>query len=345
MNRTTEDEERLSAYIDGELTPAERLEVEKRLAECAEYRAQYETLAKVADMITAGLRAARCLSPADKAAYLHGQLSDERRSEIDEHLARCRNCREELDELRRWADEPAEATASEAQSTLQPPTRSRFSRWVGVFIPLAAAAAIVIGVTTMLLEPSEPAITSISLQAAAVRSPEDTAGRDIAFGSAYPLHTNDRIQFRLDPGRFRYATVFWMYPDGSVHEQTAGPLDDPKYLEPTVRRHGAVHTPGATVVLPAPDSRWPLPAYVGTDVMFFVLTKEPLPADVVARAKQALSTSGPPPELPYGSILWLGRDNRWTGKAPSRLNTISTALRRAVGGRNSALRGVAFAHE
>jgi len=352
-NNTPGDDERLSAYIDGELTPAERLEVEKRLRDSAEIRSECESLASVAELTTAGLRAARCLTPADRAAYLHDSLPPERRTEVEEHLARCRNCQNELDELRRWAAEQlteseADADASPAQGgqprpAESPARRSLFTRWAGVFMPLAAAAAMVIGVTTMLLDSAAPPpeLKGLNIQAAVVRSAEDNAGGDISFGSAHPLHTNDSIQFRLAPGPHRYASIFWMYPDGSVYEQKEGPLDDLKYLAPEVTRRGAVATVTGSVVLP----RWRLPAYVGTDVILIVMTKEPLADDAIARVKNSIASAGPPPELSYGSILWLGRDARWTPKPPARLNELSATVQKALGAVDSAVCGVAFAHE
>ena len=340
----------LSAHIDGELTPKESREVEDHLEVCPSCREEYNRLLHVSELASAGLRAARCVSPADRVAYIHNLMDETRRREVEEHQARCRNCRAEVEELKEWGKERCEP---EDEAPAEHRKRKNFGRFLSVFFPLATAAAIVIGLASTLL-PKEPSVIGLNLRVAATRSPDDPRGIDVRFGEEHPLHANDRIQLILKTVDHDYAVVLWMDSTGRVRPFKAGPFTaEPKYLRPSARRERGVAVPALDVVLPSADRRWPIGPVAGTDAMFIILTKEPLGAALINKAQLALSMAGPPPELPSGRILWLSKRGRWTGaggaKRPAgalrRLNKSLAALKGALAGCDAACRGVAFSHE
>lgn len=342
IDRAFHIDEQLSAYLDDELSPEERRQVESHLKECGECRAEFKRLWKISELASDSLRSIRCISPEDKAAYIHSKMGAAQRSKVEKHLARCRNCSAEIEELREWVREKARRgeASRPAHKRGQPRNPGRF---ITVFFPLAAAAAIVIGMASTLLDSPEPAITALNVRNAVVRSVDEPAEVDVGFGSQGPLHTNDEIQLVLDAGTSAYAVVLWMNSEGQVGTFEAGPFTDPKYHRPAAGRKTAAGS--STIVLPSATERWQIGSAVGTDAIFVIFTKEPLDDAVISNAEQALSKTGPPPELPYGSIVWLDQNGRWTRSAPDRLNRLLAALTRALSGHEVACRGVVFAHE
>ena len=330
--------EQLSAYLDGELSPRERREVEGHLKVCANCQAEYEALQEVAELASESLRASRCISAADKAAYIHGLMNEEMCRKIESHLAKCHNCQSEMEQLKEWVEEPIDPQEA-GEPAPHRKKQNNLGRFFTVLFPLAAAAAIVIGLaSTLLTRPSGPAITAISIQNAATRNSGDSGEIDVEFAQEHPLHTNDSIKLRLDPGRYNHAVVFLMNATGNVYTLTFGPLSDPRY---------AGRGSEGEIVLPSATQGWQLGSTVGTDVIFVVFADEPLAGDTArkAKAQQALSETGPPPELPYGSIVWLDQKGRWTSNESARLDTLVAALKKALVGCDIACRGIAFAHE
>ncbi|NQT19361.1 MAG: zf-HC2 domain-containing protein [Planctomycetes bacterium] len=337
-------DEQLSAYLDDELSPEERLQVESHLKQCADCRAEFKRLQRTAELTSESLRAVRCISPEDKAAYIHGRMNASERSEVEEHLARCRNCSAEIEELREWVEEkvgPGEISRP-APRHKKPGGPARF---ISIFFPLAAAAAIVIGLASSVLNISRgPAITALNVRNAVTRSPNEPAEVDVGFGSEGALHTNDEIQLILDAGTSKHAVVLWMDSRGRVAALKAGPFSDPRYHKPLAGREDAAQA-ASTIVLPSATERWRIGSAVGTDAIFVIFTKEPLADAVINKLKQALSSVGPPPELADGSILWLDHNGRWTRRAPEQLRRLLAALTKALAGHGAACRGVVFAHE
>jgi len=335
----------LSAYIDGELSPKERREVEEHLKVCPDCRAEFKRMKRVAELASESLRSERCISAADKAAYIHGFLDETKRREVEAHLKRCRNCRSEVQQLRKWVEERLQPEEDAAPAP-QPKKHNNPARFITVFLPLAAAAAIVIGIAST-LPPRAPAIAALNVLVPVTRSADEPQEINIGFAGSHALHTNDRIQLILDPGgwKYNYAAMFWMDATGEVHSLNAGPLTDAKYLTFVTKRRGGVATPAFKIVLPSKDTRLQLGDDVGTDVIFIVFTKEPLGGPAIGRARQALSKAGPLPEFTYGTVLWLDQNGRWTGGPSDRLNALLTALKGALSDRDVAVRSVAFAHE
>lgn len=341
----------LSAYIDGELTPKESHEVEDHLEVCPSCREEYNRLLHVSELASSGLRAARCISAADRVAYIHDLMDEARRREVEEHLARCRNCRAEVDQLKKWVEErfepEDEAPADEHRK------RKNFGRFLTVFFPLAAAATLVVGVASTLL-PKEPELTGLNVRVAATTRHDPQQGIEVRFGEEHPLHANDQIQLIIDPVDHNYAVVLRVDSTGRVRPFKAGPFTtELKYLRLSAKREGGVSVPALDVVLPSADKGWPLGPAAGTDAMFIVFTKEPLGAALINKAQQALSMAGPTPKLSSGRILWLGQRGRWTGservERPAdtvrRLNKSLAALKGTLAGCDAACRGVAFSHE
>ena len=333
-------EEQLSAYIDGELNPQERREVEEHLNACPRCRAEYEQLKEVAELASDSLRWVRCVSVADRAAYVNGTLDDSRRREVDKHLARCKSCRAEVEQLRQWliegGEQPADAPAfAEVELQLAPAAlpkpRRKLASYVTIFVPLAAAAAIVVAFASILInKPDSPAIDSVNICATVTRNSDGQTTANVAFGGSHDLHTNDKIQLAVNAGSFQHATLFWINPSGSVHTATISSLK-------------------GNAVLPSPDDGWMLGSTIGTDLLLVAFSKEPLGDNAIETAKQALSKTGAPPELPYGSILWLDQNGRWTSKKgvppeAAQLNVPVATLKKALAP-NTVCRGVAFAHE
>ena len=337
-------DEQLSAYLDDELSPEERLQVESHLKECGDCRAEFGRLQEIAELASESLRSVRCVSPEHKTAYIHDLMDAAQRSKVEKHLARCRNCSGEIEELREWVDEKAGPGGIPRPADRRGKPRNP-GRFVTVFFPLAAAAAIVIGMASMLVNKSRvPAITALNVRNAVVRSVDEPAEVDIGFGSEGALHTNDEIQLVLDAGTSNHAVLLWINSDGEVGPLKFGPFTDPIYHRAAAGQKGAASS-ASTVVLPSATKRLRIGSAVGTDAIFVVFTKEPLADAVINNAKQALLKIGPPPELPYGSIVWLDQNGRWTRSAPDRLNRLLAALTGALSGHEVACRGVVFAHE
>lgn len=343
IDRAFHIDEQLSAYLDDELSPEERLQVESHLKECGDCRAEFGRIRNIAELASESLRSVRCVSPEDKTAYIHDLMDAAQRSKVDKHLARCRNCSAEIEELREWVGEKAEPGAIPRPAYQRGKPRNP-GRFITVFFPLAAAAAIVVGMaSTLLNDPRVPAITALNVRNAVVRGVDGPTEVDISFGSEGALHTNDEIQLVLDAGTSNHAVVLWMDSAGQVATLKVGPFSDPKYHRAAAGRKSAASA--STIVLPSATERWQIGSAVGTDAIFVVFTKEPLADAVISNAKQALSRIGPPPELPYGSIVWLDQNGRWTRSAPDRLNRLLAALTGALSGHEVACRGVVFAHE
>ena len=327
-------DEQLSAYLDGELSEQERQQVEAHLKTCPSCRADYEQLRRVAELASEGLRSVRCLSPADRAAYIHGLLDDERCRATEEHLARCKRCREEVDQLRQWIeDDPA--LAAETADGRGIPARRRDSRhlanYAAVFLPLAAAAAIIVVFASLLttVPGISPSIESMNVCATMTRDGDQQEDVQVAFGTSFGLHTNDQIQLAVQAGVNRYATVFMVDSHSEVQAAVFGPFD-------------------GRVTLPSAETRWRLGAFTGTDALLIALSRNPLDAALVESARQVLAKHGPLPVLSYGSVLWLDQKGHWASEKPvsstASLDSLAATLRQALPS-NVACRGVAFAHE
>ena len=329
-------DEQLSAYLDGELTAQERQQVEAHLKICPQCRAEYEQLRRVAELASEGLRSVRCLSPADRAAYIHGLMDDEQRRAADDHLARCKSCREEINQLRQWIDDDsARAVKADEDAAAKPAVRRnrrRLANYVAVFMPLAAAAAIVVVFASMITTAPgafTPSISSMNVCTTLTRSDDQQENVDIPFGTGFGLHTNDQIQLTLQAGANRYAAAFLIDSRGEVQAATFGPIS-------------------GVATLPSHDTRWRLGAFTGTDALLIAFSEKPFADHVVESARQALAKHGPLPVLPYGSILWLDQKGRWTSEKPvsstASLESLVATLRQALPS-DAACRGIAFAHE
>jgi len=93
----------ISPYLDDELEPEERAQFEEHLAECETCRAEVEQMRRVVILASHSLQSARCLQAHEKADYVHGRLSPERKRDVEEHLKHCRNCRSDIKELQALA--------------------------------------------------------------------------------------------------------------------------------------------------------------------------------------------------------------------------------------------------
>lgn len=149
----------LSAYIDGALTAGELTEVASHLEECLACVAELRELQAVKravrtlpllqlpERVLDDVHVGEALS-----AYLDGQLDTSEQSLVVEHLERCDRCRDELHDV------DAARTAVRSLPVLEPPVpllpqirRDRAGhpvrRAVGWAAGIAAAAALVVGVT------------------------------------------------------------------------------------------------------------------------------------------------------------------------------------------------------
>jgi len=338
IDRTSHLDEQLSAYLDGELAQQERQEVEEHLSSCPRCREELGKLRDVAEMTSESLRSVRCISTGDRAAYVNGLLDEAERRRVEKHLERCKSCRGEMDELRRWVEERLEP--EQAQPARK---RRRYANYISVMVPLAAAACIVVATAAGLFSSRVPAMTSLTVISAETRSSELPEDYRISFGKQHPLHTNDSIQVSFTMASQRHAVVFWVDPTGAVNTWRAT-LTESRHL-----RAGSGGQ-AAEVVLPSVSDSWILRADAGTDALLFVFTQQPLDGAVVEQARLAVAKLAPLPELPYGTILWLDQNGRWRceekNSAPtSPLDAMVEALRKSLGQADSACRGVAFAHE
>ena len=333
-------DEQLSAYLDGELTAQERHEVEDHLKACPQCRAEYEQLRRVAELASEGLRSVRCLSPADRAAYIHGLMDDEQRQAAENHLARCKCCREEVDQLRQWIDDDSargdrSGRGAKNEDAVGKPAvrrdRRRLANYAAVFMPLAAAAAIIVVFASMVdtVPGLTPSIKSMNVCTTMTRGDDQQENIQVPFGASFGLHTNDQIQLTLLAGSNRYVAAFLIDSRGDVQAAVFGPFS-------------------GRATLPSHDTRWRLGAFTGTDALLIALSDTPFSNQTVESARQALAKHGPLPVLPYGSVLWLDQKGRWASEKPvsstASLDSLAATLRQALPS-DVACRGVAFAHE
>ena len=331
IDNTAHIEEQLSAYIDGELSPPERAQVEAHLAVCSMCRAEYEGLKHVTELASDSLRSVHCISDADRAAYVNDLLDEAKHREVEEHLKRCKSCRADIEQLRHWLSE-APMPAHEHAAAAKP--RKHLYRYISVYTPLAAAAAIVVAVISMMLPKDDiqpPSITGLTVRTAAVRADQPQGDISVPFGERCVLRTNDQIRFSLHAGSYRHAVVFCVLPSGEVAK---------------VVRHDSL---SGSIQLPE-NGLWRLASTIGTEAIIIAFSREPLTDEDVATAKRVLSQAGDMPQLPYGSIWWLERHGNWASNGPVDeavvdLDARVTALRKALANRAPVFQGIAYDHQ
>jgi anti-sigma factor RsiW len=157
-------DQQIVSYHQANLEPAELLAVVDHLGRCATCRERTvsaEQLRSAFDSLSTGLQTAADkdpahLAPEKMAAYLDEQLDEVDRSIADDHLELCKQCREELIDLRTLnaltgapSKEPAATAALTKRNGL-----FRFSRSSIRWLPLPAAALAALLVVGLLVIPS-----------------------------------------------------------------------------------------------------------------------------------------------------------------------------------------------
>ncbi|HYR28102.1 MAG TPA: zf-HC2 domain-containing protein [Thermoanaerobaculia bacterium] len=131
----------------------------RHLAECADCAARAEAAFGGGAVAVRAFTAAFSETPADEPhpeeelpLYVDGKLADARRKQIDEHLANCASCREEVSDLRAFS------------STLQPPAVARPRRRQWTFLAVAASLLVLLFVlrddAPVTTDPANPASTA-----------------------------------------------------------------------------------------------------------------------------------------------------------------------------------------
>lgn len=215
--------------------PGERvLEIARHLETCAECARRAASPAEVV-RFARGLSAVLASDEGGETAhvdaefplYLEGQLTDDRRREVEQHLAACETCRRELDDLRAWS------------ATLTAKPRHR-AIWYGA---IAAAAAIAFAVLFLLRSPHRPSTP------AAVPRPTVRAAPAGPVGYGRP-EWDALVSSALKTGRVEMANPF---ADMRAEDRFRG-----RPSKPNAQRSSNLSPSATTVDDLRPELRWPV---------------------------------------------------------------------------------------
>ena len=189
--------QRIERYHQGRLEPAELLTVGDHLARCAACREQMGSadqlrrafVALGTDLETAADNEPAHLSPEQMAAYVDNQLEEVDRLIADSHLDHCVDCHTELLDLRRLKTALGGYPAEEQPPIAVPVRRNRLAalglspaRW----LPLTAAAALVLLFVWLGLIPLRQQVTKLNEQLSELRKGNDALEERITALAAIP---------------------------------------------------------------------------------------------------------------------------------------------------------------
>jgi hypothetical protein len=235
------------------------------------------------------------LSSFDLEALRLGALAPERAAAVREHLAACRRCSGQEEELRGHREvferevlprtvDALRARASDGGGRWRAVLRAWWPdrpRWLGLGLPLAAAAVMVLAAVRRAPAPSaEPPATALKGTASEVSflAVARQGTRVFRLPSTAPLRGGDQVRFVVDPGPHRFLLVASVDGAGraNVYHPYGGRQSAP------VTPYQRLEIPGSIVLDGAP----------GPERLYALYSDRPLAAQDVVRQLQEIGAAG-----------------------------------------------------